>query len=182
MIGTRPVYIPRPGAEIPQCISPISHNAPFCNRNVHISVTKWCIVGYLFHTLWDLRDGSISHETVFALSAGPRPSANVWFNYPYSSGLLHWNGTDVWLPVKEPGGCFNKKMSSYKYKDHHVLPPSLSLTWESPHMERQSLYWDGALKDMNEACKNSIPSHGNVRTMYMTLCFITLVHTLVIQV
>ena len=23
----------------------IPHNTPFCNRNVHISVTKWCIVG-----------------------------------------------------------------------------------------------------------------------------------------
>ena len=31
----------RPVAQIPHCTSPISHNAPFCNRNVHISVTKW---------------------------------------------------------------------------------------------------------------------------------------------
>ena len=23
-----------------------SHNAPFCNRNMHIFVTKWCIVGW----------------------------------------------------------------------------------------------------------------------------------------
>ena len=30
-------------SHIPQCASPISHNAPFCNRNVHIYVTKWCI-------------------------------------------------------------------------------------------------------------------------------------------
>ena len=42
-----------------------SHNAPFpyptvhhfvtriCTR-VHLSVTKWCIVGYLSDTLWDL--------------------------------------------------------------------------------------------------------------------------------
>ena len=26
--------------------------------NVHISVTKWCIVGYLPHALWDLWEGS----------------------------------------------------------------------------------------------------------------------------
>ena len=26
---------------------------------VHISVTKWCIVGYLSHATWDLQDGSI---------------------------------------------------------------------------------------------------------------------------
>ena len=36
----------RPISQIPQCSSPISHNASFCNRNVHISVTKWCIMGY----------------------------------------------------------------------------------------------------------------------------------------
>ena len=33
-------------SQIPQCIRQISHKAPFSNRNVHISVTKWCIVGY----------------------------------------------------------------------------------------------------------------------------------------
>ena len=35
----------------------ISHNAPFWNRNVHISVTKWCIVGYGTVALWGLWDG-----------------------------------------------------------------------------------------------------------------------------
>ena len=28
------------------------------NRNVHIAVTKWCIVGYLSNALWDLWNGS----------------------------------------------------------------------------------------------------------------------------
>ena len=46
-------------SHIPQYINPISHNTPFCNRNVHISVTKWCIVGCLSDALWDLLDGSI---------------------------------------------------------------------------------------------------------------------------
>ena len=45
-------------AQITQCTSSISHNAPFCNRNVHthvdISVTKWCIVGYGTGALCDL--------------------------------------------------------------------------------------------------------------------------------
>ena len=43
----------RPVAHIQQSTSPTSHNAPFCNRNVHtrvhISVTKWCMVGSLMH-------------------------------------------------------------------------------------------------------------------------------------
>ena len=37
----------------------ISHNAPICNRNVHISLTKRCIVGYVTGALWDLCDRSI---------------------------------------------------------------------------------------------------------------------------
>ena len=61
----------RPISQIPQCASPISHNAPFCCKNVHmcahfyyvhISVTKWCIVRYPSYTLWDLWDGSIATE------------------------------------------------------------------------------------------------------------------------
>ena len=34
-----------PDLQMPQCTSPTSHIAPFCNRNVHICVTKWYIVG-----------------------------------------------------------------------------------------------------------------------------------------
>ena len=45
-----------PISQIPQCASPISHNASFCNRNVHISVTKWCIVGYRTGAPWDLHN------------------------------------------------------------------------------------------------------------------------------
>ena len=36
--------------QIPQCTSPLSHNAPFVTHGdmgVHISVTKLCSVGYL---------------------------------------------------------------------------------------------------------------------------------------
>ena len=52
----------RPISQILECICAISHNAPFCNRNVHISVTKWYIVGYGTDAFWDLWDGSISHN------------------------------------------------------------------------------------------------------------------------
>ena len=49
----------RPVSQIPQCTSPISHNAPFCNRNVHICahfcykmvhcvIFVWCIVGLVW--------------------------------------------------------------------------------------------------------------------------------------
>ena len=61
-----------PNSQIPQCTSPISHNAPvpyptmshfvteMCTC-VHISVSKWCIVGYLSDALWDLQDGTWDH-------------------------------------------------------------------------------------------------------------------------
>ena len=45
-------------AQIPQCTSPTSYNAPFCNRIVHIYDTKWCIVGNLSDAFCDLWDGS----------------------------------------------------------------------------------------------------------------------------
>ena len=45
---------------MPQCTSLISqmyHIVTEMCTCVHISVTKWCIVGYLSRTLWDLWDG-----------------------------------------------------------------------------------------------------------------------------
>ena len=54
-------------SHIPQCT--------FCNRNVHISVTKWCIVGYMYNALWDLRDGSFM--------------------------LFHWHGGNAYLGANE---------------------------------------------------------------------------------
>ena len=49
--------------QTPKCTSFISHDAPFCNRNVHThvhaSVTKCCIVGYVSNALWGLSDRPI---------------------------------------------------------------------------------------------------------------------------
>ena len=64
-------------AQIPQCTIPISHNTSFCNRMntcVHISIMKWCIVGYLSNVLWDLWVGSIT-----------RPACTT--NSPWASGV-----------------------------------------------------------------------------------------------
>ena len=58
--------INRPISQIPQCIKQLSHNAPFCNI-VHISVTKWYIVGYGTDALWDLWDWLLM-ERVFPWS------------------------------------------------------------------------------------------------------------------
>ena len=52
-------HVYRSIAQVQQYTWQISNNAPFCNRNVHISVTKWCVVGYGTSTLWDLWNRSI---------------------------------------------------------------------------------------------------------------------------
>ena len=64
----------------PDTIDPFhkSHNASYIYptmhhfvtemcTHVHISVTKWCIVGYRTGALWDLRDGSICRRDVCKL-------------------------------------------------------------------------------------------------------------------
>ena len=57
-LGTRTWIINRPISQIPECICAISHNATFCNRNVHTcahfcykmvhcGIYVWCIVGFV---------------------------------------------------------------------------------------------------------------------------------------
>ena len=54
-VGPRLIQCNKPDAQIPQCTSLISHNAPFVTEMcicVYISDTKWCIVGYLSGRNW----------------------------------------------------------------------------------------------------------------------------------
>ena len=44
-----------------------SHNAPA--PVVHISVTKWCTMAYLFHTLWGFCNGSIDKSAMVPVTA-----------------------------------------------------------------------------------------------------------------
>ena len=59
VLYSRLVQSNRPVSQIPQCICAVSHNAPYCKRNVHMcahfcykmvhcGIFVWCIVG-----LWD---------------------------------------------------------------------------------------------------------------------------------
>ena len=54
--------------KIPQCVIQISHNAPFCNINVH-TFTKWCIVGCGTGALCDLCNWLIK-QVVFEICQG----------------------------------------------------------------------------------------------------------------
>ena len=51
------------------------------------------------------------------------------------------------------GGRLNIKMLSFQYNDpqYRDLTTVLSLTWESPFLERRSLYWEGAKAVYNHA-------------------------------
>ena len=83
-------------AQILQFTRPIPHNMPFCNQNkpnVHISVTKSCIVGYMSDAMWDLWNGS-----------------NTWGQqYFQVTGCPKGNtlGLGVWLPVVHDWGNIN---------------------------------------------------------------------------
>ena len=48
---------------------------------VHISVTKWCIMGYLSGALWDLWEGS----NTFCGGTGPWGSHNMYFQWPQAN-------------------------------------------------------------------------------------------------
>ena len=77
-------------SQILQCIRQISHNAPFCNRNVHISVTKRCIVGYRTGALWDLCESSISTNNTH-----PHISPSQVSYRMYIASILEKNDVDI---------------------------------------------------------------------------------------
>ena len=69
----------RPISQILYCIRQISHKASFCSRNVHISVTKWCIMGYGTDALWVL-----CNRTIVLLQNFAETTMNellAWYGY-----------------------------------------------------------------------------------------------------
>ena len=74
-------FYEKPILQIPQCICPISRNAPHWNGNVPTSVPKWCIIGYGIGALWDLWDWFITR--VPEVGAGIIPCMHP----------AHWLGT-----------------------------------------------------------------------------------------
>ena len=100
----------RPSSQIPQCIRQISHDVPFHNRNVHLSVTKWCIVEYRAGVLWDLCNRSIlytNHYFFLQTSLVTRDYERAWqaFHFNVKSILMTLWGhnavgqvMELWLP------------------------------------------------------------------------------------
>ena len=83
----------RPISQIPQCMRQMSHNAPFCNRNVHTctfllqndalwdmgllhcGIWDWCIMGFV--------------KWVNCTSAGPYMSNIRWNGSPFITWNIH---------------------------------------------------------------------------------------------
>ena len=115
-------------------LRPISHNALFCNRNVHISVTKWCIVGYVCDASWDLWDGSLDNfDCTSKASITMIPSTRA------TSPTKPLTCLSITLPFQEIGPCLNmntvflcKWIPIFKRRSRDRLICISSLLW-----------WDG---------------------------------------
>ena len=129
----------RPISQIPQCTGHISHNAPFITEtctshnalvtypkmhrphfetemctHVHISVTKWCIVGYVTSALWNLCNRSIAEPVI---EFGDR--FNIKTIFP-----------GIWIPfLKDKIGL---ERLSYLYNGNSYTDKMESLYWNSP--------------------------------------------------
>ena len=82
-------------AQIPQCTSRTSYNAPFCNRNVHVCtflLKKWCIVGHLSDALWDLWDGSFNFCSRVTFLYGQLLHNTLWYH-------MIWSVFSKFLPI-----------------------------------------------------------------------------------
>ena len=63
---------------------------------VHISVTKWCIVGYDTGTLWDLWDGSIGLGYLwYDMEADSRFAPSQWEMALLCNKVSDWLGTSL---------------------------------------------------------------------------------------
>ena len=60
-----------PGVQIPQCTSPISHNAPLCSRNVHTYVCTFLLQNGALWDICPMHCGICGIWENFAWHAGP---------------------------------------------------------------------------------------------------------------
>ena len=114
----------RPFAQIPQSTSPIYHNAPFCNRNVHtaiyISVTTWCImdISLMYCEIWEMGHKDMWSESPLFFVIFQRPSVaakpgSMWklstatsrrVYLAYTPGIHFSNSHANWLFSKSTTG------------------------------------------------------------------------------
>ena len=83
----------RPVTKIPQCTSPISYNAPFCNRNVHkyahfcykmvhCGTFVWCIAGFVRWVYW-MTPCSHDPKKYNKQKMGPEAASNILHHKVY---------------------------------------------------------------------------------------------------
>ena len=130
-------------------IRQIYHNASFCNRNVHNSVTKWCIVGCDTGALWDLCNKSIAiHSQCSTTGYG-------------LIGLNQWDFRDSNCVILSSTGW------AYTQNAHHNHSTYMDLVkWQTALLKTIShLYLAGAIPRMITAINLLLSFH---HIVYMT--------------
>ena len=103
-LGTH-VSVNRPIPQIPQCTSPISHNAPFCNRNVHMRAhfcNKMMHAWDICNALWDLRVGCNMGQHFSPCNGVSlvRHKAITWTNTELATGPLEIIFREMWIKTR----------------------------------------------------------------------------------
>ena len=98
-------------SHIPQCTSPISHNVPFCNRNVHMcahfcykmvhcGIFVWCIVGFARWDYWNPIASTpfIHHfDGLMQKRCNSSASAMELHLFCIKPSILWWCHQDMWM-------------------------------------------------------------------------------------
>ena len=126
-------------AQIPQCNSPISHNAPSCNRNVHVSA-HFCNKN---GTLWDI---CLMHCGIYEISL--LPQLKFLINNSFLGITYSWISINYWSPQGGRGcevSCGGhrwqrEKTTTGSAVDGAVLDFSQILAYLVHKMSRSQLY------------------------------------------
>ena len=128
-VNSEETHLNKSKSQIPQSISRISHNAPFFNRNVNISVKKmvhcgiwnWCIVGFVHQVYYDIGIQVGPPE----LQYPPHTGAYLWYKVV---GINNMSGPNI----------------IHTYTELHTTVHTAGHTWPTPlswgHQEQTLLH------------------------------------------
>ena len=122
------IKLKRPVAQIPQCTSPISHNAPFYSRNVHM-----CAHSVPNGTLWDI---CLMHCGICTRSLRP-PGTHVSLSFFFfqNSKIFIQENAYIGNVMQKMSvilcrlQCFNSSVSNFSYYTH-VFASNLTLSFQ----------------------------------------------------
>ena len=114
-------------SQIPECINEIPHTARLCNRNGHIPVRQWCIVGCMTSVFGDLWDGCKTLTVVFKFGCVLRGHQRFCIK-------LMLVRTDTWPSLRTGGlyllSCLTKVFQITTLKKHRSETLSMGNYWD----------------------------------------------------